>query len=286
MANRSGTADPAEVATSPSASRYTVQSVARAMRLLDIVAEGPDEGVTLSEIARAVGVSKSSAFALAHTLLEEGYLRATESGPRYQLGLALVRLGDVSSDRFPLGPRCRPILHDLAARTGLTTRAAMNDASRPIFLERVNAPGAIRFHTPLGVPEAAHVSSAGKAILATLTDAEVADVVAATGLPRRTPKTITSLEELHLDLAATRRRGYAVDDEEDVEGVFCIGAAFFDHSGACAGAISATGIKRDLPPRAVDDLGLAVRGAADQVSALLGGTSPAPLDANHVASRP
>jgi len=286
VANRSKTADSAEGATSQSASRYTVQSVARALRLLDIVAEGPDEGVPLSEIARAVGVSKSSAFALAHTLLEEGYLRATESGPRYQLGLALVRLGDVSADRFPLGPRCRPILHDLAARTGLTTRAAMNDASRPIFLERVNAPGAIRFHTPLGVPEAAHVSSAGKAILATLTEAQVADVVAATGLARRTPKTITSLEELHLDLAATRRRGYAVDDEEDVEGVFCIGAAFFDHSGACAGAISATGIKRDLPPRAVDDLGLAVRGAADQVSALLGGRAPAPLDGNYVASRP
>ncbi len=274
MANQSQRQASARLVTSQTGSRYTVQSVARVLRLLDIVAEGPEEGLTLTQIARAVGVSKSTAFALVHTLLDEGYLRATESGPRYQLGLALVRLGDVSSDRFPLGPRCRPILHDLAARTGLTTRAAMNDASRPIFLERVNAPGAIRFHTPLGVPEAAHVSSAGKAILATLTDAEVADVVAATGLPRRTPKTITTLAELQLDLAATRRRGYAVDDEEDVEGVFCIGAAFFDHSGACAGAISATGIKRDLPPRAVDDLGLAVRGAADQVSELLGATAP------------
>jgi IclR family acetate operon transcriptional repressor len=243
------------------------------LRLLDIVAEGPDEGLTLSEIARALSVSKSTAFALAHTLLDGGHLRSTESGPRYQLGLSLVRLGDVSSDRFPLGPRCRPILHELATRTGLTTRAAMNDASRPIFLERVNAPGAIRFHTPLGVPEAAHVSSAGKAILATLTDVEVAEVVARTGLPRRTPKTITTLAELHLDLAATRRRGYAVDDEEDVEGVFCVGAAFFDHSGACAGAISATGIKRDLPPRALDDLGQSVRGAADQVSEILGGAA-------------
>jgi len=273
VANESGTAGPAEVAVSPPGSRYTVQSVARALRLIDVVAEGPDEGLTLSEIARALGVSKSTAFALAHTLLDGGYLRATEAGPRYHLGLSLVRLGDVSSDRFPLGPRCRPILHELAARTGLTTRAAMNDACRPIFLERVNAPGAIRFHTPLGVPEAAHVSSAGKAILATLTDVEVAEVVARTGLPRRTRKTITTLAELQIDLAATRRRGYAVDDEEDVEGVFCVGAPFFDHSGACAGAISATGIKRELLPRAVDDLGQAVRGAADQVSEILGGAA-------------
>lgn len=271
-------------AVGASESRYTVGSVARALGLLDIVAEGPAEGLTVSEISRALGVSKSTAFALTHTLADRGYLRAGGAGPRYQLGLALVRLGDVSSDRLPLGPRCRPILRELSTRTGLTTRAAINNDSQPVFLERVNAPGAIRFHTPLGVPELAHVSSAGKAILATLSDDDVAAVIARTGLPWRTPKTITTLDELIADLAVTRRRGYAVDDEEDVEGVFCIGAAFFDHAGTCAGAISATGIKRDLTARAVEDLGLAVRAAADQVSELLQGSSQRAQD-NPVTSR-
>lgn len=254
------------------ASRYTVGSVARALRLLEAIADGPAEGLTLSEISRELGTSKSTAFALVHTLADQGYLRAVDPGPRYLLGLALVRLGDVSADRLPLGPLCRPILHELSARTGLTTRAAVNDDSQPMFVERVDAPGAIRFHTPLGVPELAHVSSAGKAILAALPDEEVRALLGQAGMPRRTPKTITDLDELLADLAATRRRGYAVDDEEDVEGVFCVGAAFYDHAGACAGAISATGIKRDLPPRAVEDLGQAVRAAADQVTALLRGT--------------
>ena len=253
------------------ASRYTVGSVARALRLLDVVAEGPVEGLTVSELARALGTSKSTAFALAHTLGDQGYLRAVDPGPRYLLGLALVRLGDISANRLPLGPLCRPILHDLCARTGLTTRAAVNDAWQPMFIERVDAPGAIRFHTPLGVPELAHVSSAGKAMLAELSDEQVSALVAQSGLPRRTPKTITSLDELLADLASTRRRGYAVDDEEDVEGVFCVGAPFYDHAGTCAGAISATGIKRDLAPRAVEDLGRAVRSAADQITALLRG---------------
>jgi len=253
-------------------SRYTVGSVVRALRLLDVVAEGPAQGLTVSEVARALGTSKSTAFALAHTLADQGYLRAADPGPRYQLGLALVRLGDVSANRLPLGQLCRPVLHALSTRTGLTTRAAANDAGQPMFVERVDAPGAIRFYTPLGVPELAHVSSAGKAILAELGDDEVAALVATTGLTRRTRKTITSLPELLADLAATRRRGYAVDDEEDVEGVFCVGAAFFDHTGACAGAISATGIKRDLPPRAVEDLGQAVRAAANSVTDQLRGT--------------
>ncbi len=253
-------------------SRYTVGSVAKALRLLEAVADGPVEGLTLSEIYRELGTSKSAAFALVRTLADQGYLRAVDPGPRYLLGLALVRLGDVSADRLPLGTLCRPILHELSTRTGLTTRAAVNDGSQPMFVERVDAPGAIRFHTPLGVPELAHVSSAGKAILAASPDEEVTALLARTGLPQRTPKTITDLDELRADLAATRRRGYAVDDEEDVEGVFCVGAAFFDHAGACAGAISATGIKRDLPPRAVEDLGQAVRAAADQITELLRGT--------------
>jgi IclR family transcriptional regulator, acetate operon repressor len=254
--------------------RYTVASVARALALVDAVATGPVEGLTVSELARGLGVSKSTAYGLAQTLVEGGHLRAVEPGPRYQLGLALVRLGDVSATRLPLGSLCRPVLHELSMRTGLTTRVAVNDRGRPMFIERVDAPGAVRFHTPLGVPEMPHVSSAGKAILAALPAEEVRRVLGEDELPRRTPKTITALPDLLEELEATRRRGYAVDDEEDIEGVFCLGAAFYDHTGTCAGAVSATGIKRDLPSRAVEELGRAVRSAADEVTALLHGVAP------------
>lgn len=257
--------------TVPAVPKYTVGSVARATRLLDLVAGGPPDGLTVTEIARGLHTSKSTAYALAKTLADQGFLRPSEPGPHYQLGLSLVRLGDVAAGQLPLGPLCRPILHELSALTALTTRVALNDCGRPVFIERVDAPGAIRFHTPLGVPEHAHVSSAGKAILSTFTDEAVVDFVAVHGLVRRTPKSITDLDDLLADLRITRRRHYAVDDEEDVEGVFCIGAAFSDHGGGCAGAVSATGIKRDLPPRAVENLGRTVRAAANQVTALLGG---------------
>jgi IclR family transcriptional regulator, acetate operon repressor len=250
---------------------YTVASVARALKILDVVAGGPDEGVSLSEVARELAVSKSTAYALIRTLAGNGHLRAVEPGPRYLPGAALLRLGDIATQRFPLGSVCRPILHNLGRATGLTIRAAINDRRRPLFIERVDAPGAIRFHTPLGVPELPHTSSAGKAILAMLREDDVRGVVSEIGLPRRTEKTITTLEGLLADLQVTRRRGYAVDDEEDVDGVFCVGAAFTDHSGRCAGAVSATGIKRDLPAPRVEELGQLVREAADQVSIQLGG---------------
>lgn len=259
---------------SASTGRYTVGSLQKALRLIDIIATGPAEGMTVSELARQLGASKSSTFSLVRTLLDFNYVRVIEPGTRYQLGLALVRLGDISASGMPLAAICQPVLHDLNAKTGLTIRAAVNENGRPLFIERVDAPGAIRFHAPLGVPELPHVSSAGKAILASLSDHEVAAIIAETGMPRRTANTITTLNGLLADLAVARERGFAVDDEEDFEGVFCIGAAFFDHTGNCAGTISATGIKRDLSESAVQDLGGRVREAADHITRILGGTAP------------
>jgi IclR family acetate operon transcriptional repressor len=119
-----------------------------------------------------------------------------------------------------------------------------------------------------------HTISAGKAILAYLSDVAVNHVVRETGLPSRTGKTITNNRDLAIDLEITRRRGYAIDDEEDAEGVFCVGAPFFDHAGRVAGALSATGIKRDLPAHRIEELGLRVRAGADQVTSLIGGTLP------------
>jgi len=249
--------------------RYTVGSVARALTVLETVASSTNDGMSVSEIARAIGTSKSTAFALVRTLVARGFLREVQPGPRYHLGMALVRLGDDASRDFPLGQVCEPVLLQLSRDTGLTTRAAVSDHGYPIFIARVDSPGAIRFHTALGVRELPHTSSAGKAILSRMSSADVAGLITETGLPRRTRKTITTLADLELDLDATRRRGYAIDDEEDVEGVFCVAAPFFDRSGKVTGAVSATGIKLDQTPRQIEELGHAVQRAAGAVTALV-----------------
>ena len=249
--------------------RYTVGSVARALTVLDTVAAAPDEGITVSELARTLGTSKSTAFSLVRTLVSRGFLREVLPGPRYHLGMALVRLGDDATRGFPLGRVCEPVLLQLSRDTGLTTRAAISDHGYPIFIARVDSPGAIRFHTALGVRELPHTSSAGKAILSQMSHVEIEALVQETGLPRRTRKTITTLADLELDLEATRRRGYAIDDEEDVEGVFCVAAHFVDRNGKVTGAVSATGIKLDQSARQIEELGQAVQRAANAVSALV-----------------
>jgi IclR family transcriptional regulator, acetate operon repressor len=253
------------------AGRYTVHSVARAMRLLEIVASAPAEGLTLSDLARALGTSKSTTLALARTMSAFNLLRDAKPGPKYTLGTALIRLGDIARSQLPLGDLCRPLLSELADQTKMTSRVAINDDGYPVFIERVDGPGSVRFYTPLGQREVPHASAAGKAMLATMTDEQVRAMFERTGLPARTARTITDVDSLLANLALARGDGFAVDDEEDAEGVFCVGAAFFGHDGSCAGAVSVTGIKGDLPAWRVNEIGRMVRRYADQVSATIGG---------------
>jgi IclR family acetate operon transcriptional repressor len=257
-------------------STYTVASVARAVAVVDLIAAGPADGLTLAEVTRGLGTSKSTAYGLLQTLVSVGYLSEVSPGPRYTLGMALVRLGDLATRAQPLGAVVLPVLADLSRDTGLTTRAAVADDGYPVFIARVDAPGAIRFHTPLGVRELPHTSSAGKAILASLDPAVTDRVIKRSGLPRRTRHTLDTPDALTADLDLCRRRGYAVDDEEDVDGVFCVAAPFFDHAGRCAGAVSATGIKSDADDDRLAALGARVIAAADSVTQLIGGRRTEP----------
>ena len=254
------------------AGRYTVRSVARALRLVGAVAEGPPEGRSLSDLARVLGTSKSTTLALARTLSAFGYLREATRGRGYMLGTSLIRLGDMAGQQLPLRDLCRPLIDELSRETKMTARAAVNDDGYPVFIDRVDGPGTVRFHTPLGQREVPYASAAGKAILASLDEAGVRRVCADTGLRSRTAHTITDISSLLDNLAAVRRRGFAIDDEEDADGVICVGATFFGHDGACVGAVSVTGIKGDLPAWRVDELGYAVRRYADKVSEALGGS--------------
>ncbi|MDA8400740.1 MAG: IclR family transcriptional regulator [Actinomycetota bacterium] len=264
--------DESKVSAAPE--KYTVRSVERALGVVNVVAEGPHEGITLTELAKVVGASKSTVLAIVRTLVGAGYLAEVRPGPRYCLGTSLVRLGDIASQRLPLGDLSRPVLVSLAEETRMTARVAIEDNGYPIFIDRVDGPGSVRFYTPLGQREVPHASAAGKAILFTLTEQEVRQICGNnSSLAARTSHTITDIGTLLDNLAVARERGYAVDDEEDAEGIFCVGAPFYDHTGTCIGALSVTGIKGDLPSWRIDEIGHSVETHAQKITGILTGTS-------------
>lgn len=250
---------------------YPVKSVGRALEMLEAVAAAGDGGLSLTELAQRVGMAKSSTSSAARTLARFGFLHVENPGPRYHLGFALLRYGDLVSQHTSLSKIALPLLHELTEQTGLTARLAMNDDGYPVFIERVDGRGSVRFHATLGQRESPHATGAGKVILAQLSDRVVERVLRESGMPRHTSSTITTEEDFHAELDRVRLMGFGVDNEEESEGIVCVGAPIFDHQRHCVGAISLTGLKADMGDGEVGRLGALVRQYAERVTAILSG---------------
>jgi IclR family acetate operon transcriptional repressor len=253
--------------------RYRLHGVERALDTLELLAATDPDGMTLTELAEQIAVSKSSAFALLHTLIARGFV--ADSGARltrrYRLGMALAKLGDAAETQSPLISLAMPVIEAVTNSTGLTTRLVIPDGPFAIVTARVDAPGTVQFASYLGKREYLHCTSAGKALLAALPPEQARALAVEAGMPARTERTITDPDALLRDLELSAVRGYTIDDEEDVEGVFCVGAPVHDRTGGCVGAISGTGLKLNRPTWRLDKLGVAVREAADTVTVALGG---------------
>jgi IclR family transcriptional regulator, acetate operon repressor len=257
------------------AARYRLQSVERALDLLEYLALAGPDGITLTDAAQHLTVTKSSAFALLQTLVGRGFAADTgvRQSRRYRLGMALPKLGDAAAAQEPLVDIAMPVLRSVTAASGLTTRLVIPDGPYAVVIARVDAPGSVRFATYLGKREYPHCTSAGKALLAALPAERARQLAVEAGMPARTSRTITDPDALLRDLALAAVRGYTIDDEEDADGVFCVGAAVHDRSGACVAAISGTGLKLNRPSWRLDELGTLVRQAADTITLALGGTT-------------
>jgi IclR family transcriptional regulator, acetate operon repressor len=253
--------------------RYRLHSVERALDTLEFLAQAGPDGITLTELSEELGVSKSSAFALLQTLVARGFAAdsGTRQNRRYRLGMALPKLGDAAAAQAPLVDVATPVLRSVTEATGLTTRLVVPDGPYAVVIARVDAPGSVRFASYLGKREYPHCTSAGKALLAALPAERARQLAIEAGMPARTSRTITDPDALLRDLALAAARGYTIDDEEDADGVFCVGAAVRDRRGTCVAAISGTGLKLNRPAWRMDELGLLVREAADRITLALGG---------------
>jgi IclR family transcriptional regulator, acetate operon repressor len=253
--------------------RYALRSVSRALDVLEALGAGGSEGLTVAGIATAIGVSKSTAFALLQTLLARNYVIDVRLGGsrRYRLGFALVHLGDRAAADVGVSQLAMPVLRELTETTGLTSRlAVLDDEGYAVALNRVEAPGIVRIASALGQRELPHCSALGKSLLALLPPARVVKLLAHTGMPRRTEYTRVTPAELMKDLILVAEHGYAFDDEEDNIGVVCVGAAITNREGEGVAAISVTTLKNGLNDDDLHALGRTLRTHAERISQMLG----------------
>jgi DNA-binding IclR family transcriptional regulator len=233
------------------------------MDLLELLARSHcDLGV--SEIARALGMSKPGTHRLLATLASRGFVERLAGG-RYQLGLRVWELGHAVPE-LDIVNRAAPFMAALTRRSNESAILGVLSGRETVYLHRTDAEHAVRVHTEIGSRLPAHCTSTGLALLAALSDAELDELLPAR-LEALTEASVTSHDALRRELAATRARGYAVNVggwRLDVAGV---AAAIAATDGRVAGALCIAAPRYRVTRARLRQLGGIVRDTADRIAA-------------------
>ena len=252
----------------PSKEGRVIQSIDRAIRVL-FALQGARR-MTLSELAGRLELPPSTVHGIVRTLVAQGMVVQEHGFGRYQLGPAVLRLGNVYLDTLELRSKAIPWAEDLARRTGCAVRTGVLLLDDVVIIHHEPRPDGSRQMPEVGIVIPAHASALGKAILA-FDDEAASRMLAAAPLRSMTGETITSPIDLKQQLADIGSTGLAREQEEAVLGECAIAGPVFDVSGAPVGAIGLVVPSANWPvdPATSD----AVRDAARAISRELGAMS-------------
>jgi DNA-binding IclR family transcriptional regulator len=211
-----------------------IQSVDRAIRVLTAL-QGARR-MTLSELAARLELPPSTVHGIVRTLVQHGMVVQERGSSRYQLGPAVLRLGNVYLDTLELRSKAVPWAEDLARRTGLAVRTGVLLLDDVVIIHHEPRPDGSRQMPEVGIVIPVHASALGKAMLAFLPE-DADRVLASRPLRSMTGETVTDPEALRAELARVCAAGLAEEHDEAVLGECCLAATVVDASATAVGAI-------------------------------------------------
>lgn len=216
--------------------RYYLTSVANALQVLTILATCEEAGV--SEIASKAGLSKSASFRLLYTLRSKGFVHQSKATDKYRLGYRVFAIGMRVKGQDLLGQQLTPFVEELSKQCAETANVGVLEGANVVHVNTVVSRQALRLDVKTGDREPAHSTALGKILLAHQDWDDVRALLMATKLRRLTPHTITALPKLRAELEASRKRGYALDNEETYPGIRCIAVPIHDQRARIIAALS------------------------------------------------
>lgn len=250
----------------------TVQSVDRALAILEILARDGEGGVT--EIAARLGVHKSTASRLIDSLEERDLVEQNDVRGKYRLGVGILRLAGATTARLDVVQEARPAARALAAATRETVNLAVLSEGAALYVDQVATTSAVASHNWVGQRIPLHATSNGKVLLAGLGDAEARGLLAA-DLPAYTAHTLTDPADVVAQLGAVRVQGYAVVVDELEQGLTAIAAPIRGVHGEVVASMSVSGPTFRFPAESVERARNALLAHTRDVSLRLGWREPA-----------
>lgn len=204
--------------------------------MLELLAERGDAGVTT--LATQLGINKAATFRILSTLRAMGYVERDKHSETYRLTLRIFDLGSKVLGRIDPITEARPLMHHLAEQTHETVHLAILDGHSVVYVDKIDAQYALRLFSRIGKHAPAWCTGVGKALLSDLEDSEIEALFEDVELIQFTENTITSIDELKLEVESVRRNGFAVDNEEHESGIRCVAASLRDRQRRIVAAIS------------------------------------------------
>ena len=256
-----------QVDVPPIAAAGSAKALVKGLAILAAVGQA-DEPTTLSQLVTTTGLPRATTLRLLDALVD-GRVLVRDAAGAYRLGPQLAVWGQRYLKTLDLPRQAEDLMHALAAETRETCFLGVRDAREVLYVAKADGSQAVRPAARVGSRNPLHSTGIGKLLLAWAEPAVVEEQIAA-GLVARTPNTITDRERLLAELAATRDRGYAIDDVENEEGVRCVAVPVRDHTGEVVAAMSVAAPAYRFHLDDLPRLAPRVRTAADELSARLG----------------
>jgi IclR family transcriptional regulator, acetate operon repressor len=250
-----------------------VRSLSKALAIARVLGHNPP-GIGLTSIARLVGLPVSTVHRLLTTLEQEHFVRFDRERSVWQIGVDAFVVGIAFVHARDVVAMARPFLRALMEESGETVNFAIRDGSQALYMSQVEARHIVRVIANPGERVHLHGSAVGKVLLAYMPESDLAKTLQELRLPCLTGKTIGALDRLRAELETTRRRGYAVDDEEYTADVRCVAGAVFNEHRLPVAAVSLSGPKVRMADDRMQDLGTLVHRVAAQITAEFGGQPP------------
>jgi DNA-binding IclR family transcriptional regulator len=245
-----------------------VQSIDRAVAILDCFSEEKKE-LRLSEISERLGLNKSTVHGIISTLKYHGFISQDEETQKYKLGIRFVEFGDLVINSMNIRNAAVPVIDAVCERIEETVHIAMLDGLDVVWIEKRECTKSIKTSTKIGARLPAYTTADGKIIICYQNKDKIKNYLPKR-IPQYTKNTITNKGEFIKKLEEMKKNGYAIDNEEYVEGLKCVAAPIFDHNGKVRFSLSTTGPAFRMDEERIKELIVIIKEAANEISHRIG----------------
>lgn len=220
--------------------KYPVQTLEKALEIIEVMhKEGA--GLGISELDNRLGLGKSTIHRILDTLMAYNYIEKDSGNAKYRLSWKFFEIGNNIPQQRNLSNLNMSVLQELCDKYGETVNLGVRADNSVVIISRINPKATLVANVPVGTREPLHATAMGKVIISELGREELLNIFGSTQLESCTPNTITSFEDLVVQLEKIREQGYSIDDQEFYPGLSCIAMPVRNYKNEIIAAVSVSG---------------------------------------------